>query len=87
MLKGLSELKIDRSLLVIYPPLLARFNVSPIWQLTTYIWELFLSFQDCYFKIFADFKIKEYSSASSVIALSRPDIPPCPAASILHFNN
>ena len=76
MLRGLSELKIDRSLLVINPPLLARLNVSPIWQPTDFIWELFLFFQDSYFKIFADFKIKEYSSANSVIALSRPDIPP-----------
>jgi hypothetical protein len=28
MLKGLSELKIDRSLLVIYPPLLARLKIK-----------------------------------------------------------
>ena len=76
MLKGLSELKIDRSLLVICPPLLARFNVSPIWQPTKDIWDIFLLFQDRYLKIFADFKIKEYSSANSLIALSRPDIPP-----------
>ncbi len=76
MLRGLSELKIDRSLLVIYPPLLARLNVSPFWQPTKYIWELLLFFQDFYLNIFADFKIKEYSSANSVIALSRPDIPP-----------
>jgi len=34
MLKGLSELKIDRSLLVISPPLLARLIAGPNWQPT-----------------------------------------------------
>ena len=35
---GMSELKIDRSLLVIYPPLLARFIIGPSWQPTIKIW-------------------------------------------------
>jgi len=38
MLKGLSELKIDRSLLVIYPPLLARLIIGPSWQPIFEIW-------------------------------------------------
>jgi len=38
MLKGLRELKIDRSLLVIFPPLLARFIIGPSWQPIIMIW-------------------------------------------------